>query len=106
MKVLLMRYGILKTGPIRLSNLYTVYILRCNDNSLYIGITNNFINRLKQHNSGKGAKYTKGRTPLLCVYKETGLTKSEALKREYKLKRLTKLQKETLIAKENNHGDF
>jgi putative endonuclease len=78
-----------------------VYILRCGDNSLYTGWTNNLENRLKMHKTGHGAKYTKGRGPIDLVYFEVFSSKSEALKREYEVKQLTKEQKEKLIKSKN-----
>ena len=62
-----------------------VYILECNDGTLYTGWTNDIDKRFKAHNDGKGAKYTKGRRPLKLVYLEELETKSEALKRENKI---------------------
>jgi putative endonuclease len=77
--------------------MYYTYILRCNDNSLYTGYTNRLSYRIRMHQEGKGAKYTKGRAPVQLVYVETFETKREALRREYELKRLTKKQKEALV---------
>ena len=74
-----------------------VYILRCKDNSLYTGWTTNIERRLKEHNSGKGAKYTKGRRPCKLVYYELLPDKSSALKREYEIKQLKKTEKEKLV---------
>ena len=74
-----------------------MYILRCKDNSLYTGWTNNLENRLKMHNEGTGAKYTRGRGPCQLVYFETFESKNEALKREYFIKKLSKIEKEKLI---------
>ena len=74
-----------------------VYILRCNDGSLYTGWTNDLENRLNMHNSGLGAKYTRGRGPCKLVYFEEFETKIEAQKREYAIKRLTRDKKEKLI---------
>ena len=65
-----------------------VYILECNDGTLYTGWTNDIDKRFKAHNDGKGAKYTKGRRPLKLVYLEELETKSEALKRENEKKLL------------------
>ena len=67
---------------------YVVYILQCSDNTLYCGITNDLHNRLAEHNSGKGAKYTRSRSPVELVVVSPEMTKSEALKLEYKIKRL------------------
>ncbi|MEG1441395.1 MAG: GIY-YIG nuclease family protein, partial [Oscillospiraceae bacterium] len=54
------------------------YILKCGDGSLYCGYTNDLEKRLHTHNSGNGAKYTKGRLPVILVYSEEFKTKSEA----------------------------
>lgn len=74
-----------------------VYILRCKDGSLYTGWTNNLKNRLTMHNSGLGAKYTRGRGPCELVYFESFENKSEALRREVEIKKLSKIKKEKLI---------
>ena len=73
------------------------YILRCKDNSLYTGWTTDLNRRVKAHNEGKGAKYTKSRRPVELVYYENFQTKEEAMKREYEIKHLTRKQKEELI---------
>jgi predicted GIY-YIG superfamily endonuclease len=70
-----------------------VYILECSDSTLYTGITNNLDKRIKQHNEGKGAKYTRGRGPLTLVKFFTRNSKGEALKLEYKIKQLSKDEK-------------
>ena len=75
---------------------WTVYMVRCRDNSLYTGCTNDLPHRIRIHNAGKGAKYTKSRLPVELVYQEPCADKSEALKREIAIKRLTKKQKEAL----------
>lgn len=74
------------------------YVLRCKDDTLYCGWTNDLTARLFAHNSGKGAKYTKGRAPVRLVYSERFATKSEAMKREAYIKTLTRTEKEKLIA--------
>lgn len=76
---------------------YTVYILRCADGSLYTGIARDAQKRLEQHNSGKGAKYTRSRRPVELVYTEPAADKSAALKREIELKRLTHTEKQNLV---------
>ena len=73
------------------------YILKCNDNSLYTGWTNDITQRLMMHNEGKGAKYTRGRGPVELVYLEEFETKQEAMSREAKIKRLTRKEKLLLI---------
>ena len=75
------------------------YMLRCADQSLYTGWTNNLEKRLEEHNSGKGAKYTRGRGPVELVYFEEFETKEEAMRREWQIKHLTKKEKEELIKK-------
>jgi putative endonuclease len=69
------------------------YLLRCADDTLYCGITNDLDKRLGAHNSGEGAKYTRGRTPVTLVYQETCADKSAALKREIQIKRLSREKK-------------
>ena len=74
--------------------MWYVYIVLCSkDNSLYTGITNNLDRRIKQHNLGKGAKYTKNRGPVVLVKSFKVETKSQALKLEYKIKQLPRQQK-------------
>lgn len=75
-----------------------IYILKCSDNSLYTGWTNNLEHRIQDHNSGKGAKFTKGRGPVELVYSESFKTKEEAMKREYAIKKMSRSQKLELIS--------
>lgn len=70
-----------------------MYILNCLDNTLYTGYTNDLIKRLKKHNEGKGAKYTKSRSPVTLVYYEEFETKSLALKKEIAIKKKKRIQK-------------
>lgn len=79
-----------------------VYIMRCRDASLYTGWTNNLEKRLEAHNSGKGAKYTRGRGPVTLVYSETLATREEALHRECEIKKMTKTAKLALIEQNIN----
>lgn len=74
------------------------YMVRCKDGSLYAGWTTDVERRVKCHNAGKGAKYTKSRLPVELVYYETFETKEEAMKREAALKKLSKKTKELLVA--------
>ncbi len=76
-----------------------VYILRCGDDSLYTGWTNNLEKRVKAHSNGKGAKYTKARLPVELVYFEEFEDKIEAMRREYAIKKLTRKEKLLLIKK-------
>ena len=73
------------------------YILECADGTLYCGWTNDLEKRLKTHNDGKGAKYTRSRLPVTLVYYEEFETPREAQSREAKIKRLTRQQKLALI---------
>ena len=77
--------------------MWYVYILKCNDGTLYTGITNDLDKRVYSHNKGTGAKYTKTRLPVVVVYHEEATDRSEASKREYQIKKLSKLAKENLI---------
>lgn len=82
--------------------MYYAYILKCSDNTLYTGYTNNLENRLDTHNKGKGAKYTRVRTPVELVYYEEFEDKIEAQKREYAIKKLKRSEKLILINKKSN----
>lgn len=74
-----------------------VYILKCADDSLYTGWTNNLDKRMDTHNSGNGARYTRGRLPVELVYFESYKTRGEAMRRESKIKRMNRSQKIELI---------
>ena len=74
-----------------------VYIVRCADGTLYTGWTTDVEKRVAVHNSGRGAKYTRSRRPVVLVYFEEFDGKAEAQKREYAVKRLTRQEKEKLI---------
>jgi putative endonuclease len=76
---------------------YYVYIIECGDRTYYTGYTIDIIRRFNLHLCGKGAKYTRGRTPLELVYVEEYPTKSKAMKREYQIKKMTRKQKVELI---------
>ena len=73
------------------------YILKCKDDSLYTGWTNDLKKRSTSHNAGKGAKNTKARRPVELVYYEEFQTREEAMKREYAIKQLSRKEKEALI---------
>lgn len=81
---------------------YYVYMLRCGDGSLYTGSTNDVSRRVKVHQSGKGAKYTRSRLPVELVYQEELPDRSAALRREAAMKKLTRRQKLALLAKKEN----
>ena len=78
-----------------------VYILKCGDGTYYTGATNNLAARVSKHQAGTGAKYTRGRAPVILVYSELHSDKSAALKREYQLKQLNHAEKRSIIAREN-----
>ena len=84
--------------------MWTTYILRCSDNSLYTGITNDLSSRVATHAAGKGAKYTRSRLPVVLVYSEKLQGKSAALKREHEIKQLSKQEKEVLVAAATQHS--
>lgn len=75
------------------------YIVECSDGTLYTGWTNDLEKRVRAHNAGKGAKYTKSRIPVKLVYFETFATKQEAMRREYEVKQYTRKEKEALLWK-------
>ncbi len=74
-----------------------IYILRCADDTFYCGWTNNLQRRIRIHNEGRGAKYTRSRLPVKIIYYEEFESYIEAQKREYQIKQLTRKQKEELI---------
>jgi len=73
------------------------YILECQDGTYYTGWTNDLQKRVADHNSGKGAKYTRARLPVRLVYYESFGTKEEAMRREYEIKQLSKEKKRKLM---------
>ena len=72
---------------------HTFYVLECRDGSYYAGYTNDLVKRITVHNEGKGAKYTRARKPVTCIYSEFFKTKQEAMQAEYAFKQLTRKQK-------------
>lgn len=79
--------------------MYYFYMLRCSDNSLYCGQTNNLKRRVGEHSSGdlRSAKYTKAHLPVKLVYFEKFSTLQEAMRREAEVKKMTKVKKEKLV---------
>ncbi len=73
------------------------YMVECSDGSLYTGWTNDLDGRVRAHNAGRGAKYTKSRRPVKLVYYETFATKQEAMRREYEVKRYSRARKLALL---------
>ena len=76
---------------------WSVYMVRCGDGSLYTGAAKGVEARLAKHNAGRGAAYTRTRRPVRLLYREDGLTRSEALVREAGIKSLPKPKKESLV---------
>ncbi len=77
--------------------MHYIYIIECSDKTLYTGYTNDLEKRIKVHNEKKGAKYTRGRTPVLLKYFEEFDNKVDAMKRECEIKELPKEKKIMLI---------
>lgn len=81
------------------TNEHTFYVLECLDGSYYAGYTNDLSKRVSVHNNGKGAKYTRARRPVSCIYQEVHETKQLAMKAEYAFKQLNKKNKIEYISK-------
>ncbi|GGJ89304.1 UPF0213 protein YazA [Lentibacillus kapialis] len=79
------------------NNEHIVYILKCADDTLYTGYTNNLEQRVQMHEEGKGAKYTRGRGPFQVVFVEKFETKEDALRKEHEIKQLSRKGKAELI---------
>lgn len=77
--------------------MFYVYILRCSDDTLYTGYTVDVYSRVETHNDGLGAKYTRGRLPVVLVHQEVLDSKSEAMKREIQIKKLSRSEKLDMI---------
>jgi putative endonuclease len=77
---------------------WTVYILECADGRLYTGITTDLLRRITEHDTGRGARFTKGRGPFRIVHKESCENRSEATKREWEIKAKTRAEKLALIS--------
>lgn len=76
---------------------WTVYMLRCRDGSLYTGVTNDLPARVRKHNTGKGAAYTRSRRPVRVVFQEPAADRGAALRREAALKKLSRVLKLALV---------
>lgn len=83
-----------------MENNHYFYVLKCRDGSFYGGYTNNLVRRLKLHNEGKGAKYTRGRGPVELIFSKGFVDKSDALKAEYEFKQWTRKKKEEYLIRE------
>jgi putative endonuclease len=84
--------------------LFYVYILLCVDGSFYTGYTKNLAERTKQHENGKGAKYTKSHKPQKIAYVENLCSRSQAMRREREIKKLNHQQKIDLINSQKNNA--
>mgnify|MGYP000036671904 CR=1 FL=1 len=79
-------------------DIWYVYMVRCSDNTLYTGMTNDLPRRIEAHNSGRdGARYTKSRRPVQLVYAEKAGSRSAAARLEAKIKQLPRARKQSLI---------
>jgi putative endonuclease len=104
-KTIILKSRICEIAENRLKMVFFVYILKCSDDTLYVGVTTNIERRIVEHNGSKrGAKYTRGRRPVILIYKAPFENRSEAQKREYSLKQLTKEEKLAFIAQESRHS--
>lgn len=81
---------------------WQVYMIRCSDDSLYTGITNNLERRWQQHINRQGAKYFRGRQPMEIVYLEASGDRGSASRREAAIKKLQRCEKERLIQSAHN----
>lgn len=85
---------------------YFVYILLCQDGSLYTGITNDLARRYRMHVEGRGGHYTRSHKPIRFVYQEELSGKGAALRREIEVKKLTRIQKIALISNHSVHASL
>lgn len=84
-------------------NTWFVYMLKCNDGSLYTGISTDLTRRVLEHNDSiKGAKYTRNRRPVTLVYQESCQDRSSATKREIAIKKLPRSKKQALISNQSS----
>lgn len=74
-----------------------VYVVECDDGTFYTGYTTDVERRVREHDAGEGAKYTRGRTPVTLRHVEEFETRSAAMSREYAIKRLSRREKERLV---------
>jgi putative endonuclease len=85
---------------LRPEKVWFVYLIQCADRSLYCGISTDVGKRLAAHNLGKGAKYTRSRTPVELLATSSALTRSDALKLEYRIKKMPAGSKRTILEKQ------
>lgn len=92
-------------GMVYMDKRWYVYIVQCGDGTFYTGITDDVSRRLAEHNAGTGAKYTRGRSPIILRYSKQISSKSEALKEEYRIKQLPRSMKAELCALNLREGE-
>ncbi|RHW31789.1 GIY-YIG nuclease family protein [Neobacillus notoginsengisoli] len=80
------------------------YVLLCGDGSYYGGYTTDLKRRVRLHDEGKGAKYTRGRGPVKLIFSRAYSTKTEAMQAEYRFKQLPRLKKDAFLARERGEG--
>ncbi|HWA16959.1 MAG TPA: TIGR02453 family protein [Gemmatimonadales bacterium] len=85
---------------------WSVYILRCADNSFYTGIARDVAARVRAHGGPRGAAYTRARGPVQLVYQEAAADRSAALRREYAIKQLSRPEKEALVTRTDTSAGF
>lgn len=79
---------------------WCVYLLRCNDDTYYTGITSDVERRISEHNeSSRGARYTRARRPVVLVYRESCESRSAAARREWEIRKLSRADKQLLAAR-------
>lgn len=83
--------------PVHIGRMNYTYIVKCRDGTLYTGWTNDLEKRIRDHNCGRGAKYTKSRRPVELIYYEGFPTKKEAMRREWEIKQLSAQEKQKLM---------
>ena len=79
------------------ANKHYVYVVECKDGTFYTGYTTDIKRRMREHNAGEGAKYTRGRYPVILKHQELFDSRSRAQKREYQIKQLPRSKKEELF---------
>ena len=86
-------------------NRHYFYVLQCKDGSFYAGYTNNIEERIRKHNAGKGAKYTRAKRPVTLLHFEEYETKTEAMQAEYRFKQLKRSEKEKVVGMEGKENE-
>jgi len=82
-----------------------IYIIECSDGTLYTGITNDLVRRIREHNEGTGSRYTRARCPVKLMYSEKVSSRSAAARREAAIKNLQRHEKMKLFSRDNHSPD-